>query len=367
MTSIASLHINDQATWRGGEKQVYYLLRGLNERGHRAELVAQPKSALGERVRELGIRVHSVRMRGEIDVPASRRIAGLVNDGHFDVVHMHTAHAHALGCMACAFNRKPVCVVSRRVDFPINRKPFGLPALKYRWRVDHYIAISEAVKSVLVSGGVSIEKVSIVYSGVEPRNHPGFGVEIRRSLGLPADLSLVGNVGALVDHKGHRFLIEAVPLVLQRIPSTRFVIVGDGELRDSLKSLASQLSVGDVIMFPGFRPDADKYISAFDVFVVPSHMEGLNTSILDAMMLRRPVIGTTAGGIPEIIVNDKTGLLVPPKDPPALAEAIVGLLGNPEKARRLADAGRAMVMNRFTADRMVEGTIAVYQNLLKNR
>lgn len=120
-------------------------------------------------------------------------------------------------------------------------------------------------------------------------------------------------------------------------------------------------------MFSGFRPDAGKYISAFDVFVAPSHMEGLNTSILDAMMLERPVVGTTAGGIPEIIEHEKTGLLVPPKDPRALAEAIVGLLANPEKARRLGLAGRGMVINRFTADRMVEGTIAVYQGLLKNR
>ncbi|MBI4829958.1 MAG: glycosyltransferase, partial [Candidatus Lindowbacteria bacterium] len=276
---------NDQATWRGGEQQVYYLLKGLKERGHRAELIAQPASILGERALSIGVKVHPIRMRGEADVLASRRIASLVAAERFDVVHAHTAHAHTLSILACAFNPAPVCVVSRRVDFPINRKPLGLPLLKYRWRVNHYIAISEAVRNVLISGGVNAARISIVHSGVQPREAAGDPAQFRRSVVIPAEGGLVGTVGALVDHKGQRFLIEAAPLVLRKFPETKFIIVGDGELRDCLTSLASQLSVNDAIMFPGFRPDADKYISALDVFVAPSHMEGLNTSILDAMML----------------------------------------------------------------------------------
>jgi glycosyltransferase involved in cell wall biosynthesis len=362
----SSLHINDQSTWRGGEQQVYYLLKGLKERGQRAELVAQPTSVLGERAREIGVKVHPIRMRGEADLPSAVRIARLVARERFDVVHMHTAHAHALGCLACAFNPAPLCIVSRRVDFPINKMPFGIPSVKYRWRVDHYVAISEAVKKVLAAGGVRESKVSVVHSGVEPRTNLPPRAEIRRSLGFPEGANIVGSVGALVDHKGQRFLIEAAPLILRKAPSTKFVFVGNGELRASLKTLASELNVDDAIMFTGYQSNAHEYISAFDVFVAPSLMEGLNTSILDAMMLARPVVGTTAGGIPEIIEHEKTGLLVPPRNARALAEAILDLLSNPDKSKRLALAGHSRAVAEFTADQMVEGTIAVYGSLLKD-
>ena len=366
VTAFQSLHINDQSTWRGGEQQVFYLLKGLKDRDCRAELVAQPGSVLAERARATGITVHPIRMRGEADLFAVRRIAGLISRERFDIVHMHASHSHALGCMACAFNRLPLCIVSRRVINPIRRYPWSPSILKYRWRVDHYIAISEAVKDVLAAGGVDRKKVSIVHSGVEPRSGPDSHIEARRSLGIPADAKLVGNVGALVDHKGQRFLVEAVPLVLRDMPSTKFIIVGDGELRGFLQALASQLGVDGAIMFPGFQSGANRYISALDIFVAPSLMEGLNTSILDAMMLQRSVIGTTVGGIPEIIENEKTGLLVPPKDARKLADAILDLLANAEKAENLALAGHRKAMDKFTADRMIEGTIAVYENLLKN-
>jgi len=362
-----SLHINDQSVWRGGEQQVFYLLKGLKERGYHAELAALPGSALGERAAAAGITVHPVRMRGEADLFAARRIARLIVTGRFNIVHMHTAHAHALGCLACTFNGAPICIVSRRVINPIRKHPISLALLKYRWRVDHYIAISRAVKHVLVSGGVDEAKISVVYSGVEPECITDSPLEMRRSLGLSAGAKLVCTVGALAHHKGQRYLVEAAPTVLREMPSTRFVLVGDGEDRASLTSLASQLGVNDAIMFYGFQPDAHRYISACDVFVAPSLMEGLNTSILDAMMLQRPVIGTTIGGIPELIQHDETGVLVPPKNPRLLAEAILDVLGSPEKAGKMALAAYGRAMDRFTAGHMVEGTIGVYKTLLRGR
>jgi len=250
---------------------------------------------------------------------------------------------------------------------PIRKQPLSLALVKYKWRVNYYIAISQAVRDVLVSGGVDAKKISVVYSGVEPQGPTGSRWEARRSLGIPADAKLVGTVGALAHHKGQRYLLEAAPIVLRKMPATRFILVGDGESAAFLRSLASQLGVDNAIMFPGFQPNARKYISACDVFVAPSLMEGLNTSILDAMMLHCPVIGTTVGGIPELIQDDETGLLVPPEDPQRLAEAILNVLDNPEKAGKLALAGYERAMNRFTADRMVEGTIGVYETLVRQR
>lgn len=361
-----SLHINDQFTWRGGEHQVFYLLRGLNARGHRAELVAQPQSTMGERAREAGVTVHDMRMRGEADLVAARRIARLISRERYDIVQMHTAHAHMLGALACAFNSAPLCVVSRRVDFPINAGPFGIAKLKYYWRIDAYIAVCAAIKEVLIAGGVREDKIYVVRSGATPPKVVP-DKNAREELGVESGERLVGNVGALVDHKGQRYLIEAAPFVLERVPNAKFVIVGGGELERPLKELASRLNVERRVILPGHREDVGSYYKEFDVFVAPSHMDGLNNSVVEAMMMRKPVIGASAGGIPEIIDHGKDGLLVPPKDPRALAEAIVDLLEHPEKAERLAHAGYERAMSAFTADHMVEGTIEVYKKLLKDK
>lgn len=366
-TAMKSVHIDDQSTWRGGQQQVYYLLKGLNDRSLPAELITQPASVLGERARANGVVVHEVRMRGEADVFAARRISSIVRSGGFDVVHMHASHAHMLGCMACAMNPEPVCIVSRRVDFPVKKHALSLSRMKYRFRVDHYIAISKAVKEVLIEGGVDPNRISIVHSGVEVRRDDRPAPDIRAEFHLPPAARIIGTVGALVGHKGHRYLIEAAPAIMQKVPDATFVLVGDGELRTDLERLASRYGVENAIIFSGYRPDAHALLDQFDIFAAPSHMEGLNTSILDAMMLRRPVVATTAGGIPEIIEHEKTGLLVPPRDPGALAEAIVDLLSDPEKAETLALAGHRKAIEEFTAERMVEGTIAVYEKLLRER
>ena len=278
---------------------------------------------------------------------------------------MHAAHAHMIGAMACAFNRNPLCIVSRRVDFPINPGPFGLGKLKYLWRVDAYIAVCEAVKNVLVSGGVDAAKIYVVHSGAVPPK-VSQGKAVRDELGVGPDEKLVGNVGALVDHKGQRYMIEAAPLVLKKSPKTTFVIIGSGELEPFLKDLAWQLHVENSCIFPGFKQDIGTYLAAFDVFVAPSHMDGLNNSVVEAMMMGRPVVGADAGGIPEIVEHGKTGLLARPKDPASLAEAILEMLENPQKAARLASAGREVAFSKFTADHMVQGTIEVYEKLLKN-
>lgn len=365
--SLSTLHIDEPLTWRGGQAQVLNLLRGLKGASIRAELVTQPGSVLGEKAGAFGINIHPLRMRGEADLLAARRINRIIRSGGFKIVHMHTAHAHMIGCLACALNPDPICVVSRRVDFPVKKHPLSLSGIKYKFRVDHYIAISAAIRDVLISGGVKPEKISVVHSGVEPPKAPESPPDIRAEFGLSPTSKVIGTVGALVDHKGYRYLIEAAPTVLKMFPEAKFLIIGDGELRGELEELASQQRVENDVIFAGFRPGARALLEQFDIFAASSHMEGLNTSIIDAIMMGKPVVATSAGGIPEIIEHEKNGLLVPPRNPRALAEAIVDLLAHPEKAEKLALAGRKTATSRFTADHMAQGVIAVYKELLRNR
>lgn len=366
------LHVNTEPTWRGGEQQLLYLLDGLRARGVASTLVAQPGGPMLERAARSGHDVVPMRMRGEVDLLAVARLHHLLRAGRFNLVHAHTSHAHTLIAMAAAlFGRghtRPKVVVARRVDFSIFRRSFlGLNHLKYLHGVDQFVSVSEAIRQVLIADGIPGERVATVHSGIDLariEQAPERRDEVRRALGArPGDL-LLANVAHLADHKGQRYLIEAMPAVLAARPDVTCAIVGKGELEAELKALAARLGVQERVTFPGFRDDVPTILKALDLFVMPSHMEGLGTSVLDAMAAGAPVVGTRAGGMPEAIDDGVTGIVCPIKDPPALAAAILKLLGDPALRARYAEAGRRRVRERFSTDAMVDGTVAVYGRLL---
>jgi len=185
-------------------------------------------------------------------------------------------------------------------------------------------------------------------------------VNVHEAFWLPHGAPVVGNVAALVPHKGQRYLIEAAHLVVQQMSDARFIILGEGELREHLEHLVREHHLEKHVLLPGFRTDVLGCIKGLDLFVMSSVTEGLGTSLLDAMACARAIVATRAGGIPEIVEDEVNGLLVPPRDHTALAQAIVRALKDEALRRRMGDAGLARVRERFTVDRMVDETAAVY-------
>jgi len=361
-----TLHVDTERTWRGGEQQALYLMAGLRDRGHTATVACQPGSPLSERARAAGVPVEEVRMRGEADFLAVWALRRLLRRGGFHLVHMHTSHAHALGCAAAALARRGRTIVSRRVDFGIARNL--LSGFKYRHGVDRFIAISEASRRELMRGGVAPRRIALVHSGVDldrfehvPPNH------FRQELGIPAEAPVIGCVAHLANHKGHRHLVAAMARVRAAEPQARLILVGDGELRGSLEAHVTELDLGDAVVFTGFRSDVPLWLDLFDVFVMPSDREGLGTSVLDALAMRKPVVVTDVGGLPEIIHHEEHGLVVPPGNPEAMAAAILRLLWDRALGRRLAEAGRRRVETEFSAETMVEGTLQVYDEVMRER
>jgi glycosyltransferase involved in cell wall biosynthesis len=222
------------------------------------------------------------------------------------------------------------------------------------------IAVSAAVARVLEKGGLARASVRVVYEGVPDRAPAGGGPDALRALGVPAGVPVVGNVAALTGHKDHATLLAAAARVIARVPDARFVIVGQGELEGRLRMQARALGLDAHVVFAGFRPDVDALIPAFDVFCLSSHMEGLGTSLLDAMCYGRAVVGTAAGGIPEAVEDGVTGRVVPAQQPEALAAALTEVLLDPARRDAMGQAGRARFLARFTADRMVDATLGVY-------
>lgn len=356
------LHINTERGWGGGEQQLLYLAEGLKRREHHCTILCQPETLLARRSREIGLETIELKMRGEWDLWAALRIARLLQRGRYDLLHLHTSHAHTLGLLAGIGGWKGKRIVSRRVAFQLRKGPIN--KLKYRYPT--YICISQVIRNVLIADGVSPERINVVYSGVDLRRFKdGQPADIRKELGIPG-AKIIGNIGHMADHKGQRYLIEAAPQIFRVFPDAAILLIGEGKLRSYLERLAERLKVKSRIIFMGFRTDIPSLLRSMDIFVYPSHLEGLGTSLLDAMAAEVPIVATTTGGIPEVVSDGINGILVPPGDSQSLAQAVLTILQNNDLAKKLSQAGRETVEKRFTADKMVEGTLEVYRKVTAN-
>ena len=221
---------------------------------------------------------------------------------------------------------------------------------------------------MLVADGVPPDRTVTVHEGIDVelvRAAPA--VNVHEVCFLPHRAPLVGNVAALVPHKGQRHLVEAAHLVVRELPDARFVILGEGELREQLERQVRDYHLEKHVVLPGFRTDVLGCIKGFDLFAMSSVTEGLGTSLLDAMACSRAIVATRAGGIPEIVDDGRTGVLVEPRDHAAMAREIVRLLRDDDLRRRMGEAGLARVSERFTVERMVAETAAVYERVAGTR
>jgi glycosyltransferase involved in cell wall biosynthesis len=353
------LHINSARTWRGGEQQTLWLCQGLQQRGHKSFLACQPGSDLHKRANAAGIEVCAVTMRGEWDVWAVRNLVGAIRRNSIGVVHFHTAHAHTLGLLAAQLAKAPVRVLTRRVDFHIHKHL--LNRWKYGPGLTAIVAISEGIRGVLIGDGLSPERVTTVHSGVNLQRiaNVGDGSYLRDEFGISENTLTIGIVGALAPHKHHQNFLEAAAIVKKATPAVRFLIVGDGELREALERSAASRDLSADVIFTGFREDVLEITRGLDIFVLCSYLEGLGTAILDAMALGRPIVATQVGGIPEIVLQGKNGLLVPPRDPQKLAEAILKLANDPILRDRMGAFGREHAKN-FTVEKVIQRTEEIY-------
>jgi glycosyltransferase involved in cell wall biosynthesis len=360
--SIRSVHIDSARTWRGGQNQVLQLVTGLEELGQPAVLVAHEHGELKRRARE-GLRFFGFTPRSEFDVRAAWQLGKILTDVQPDVVHAHDPMGVALAAMSLQMSarlrRQPLLVAARRVDFHLKRHAFS--RWKYR-RIDVFIAASRLIGSMLEKDGIPADRVVTVHDGVNTGLiDKAPVVDAHVAFGLPRGAPIVGNVAALVPHKGQRHLVAAAARVVRTVPDTRFLIIGEGELHDALARQIKSLGLERHVHLTGFRGDVMGLQKSFDVFAMSSVTEGLGSAMLDAMACAIPIVATRAGGIPEAITDGASGLLVGAQDEGALAAAIVRLLKDPELRRRLGAAGRQRVVDEFSIEKMVRDTLRVYE------
>jgi len=362
-----SLHVDSARTWRGGQNQVLLTVLGMRALGHRSALVAHPAGELRQRAQE-GLDLIPLAPTTEMDLSAAWRLSRIVKQLNPDVVHAHDPHAVAMAALALTMRSgsrtaapAPPLVASRRVDF--HMKGNALSRWKYR-QVDCFVCASDAIRKIVIADGVPPSQAVTIHEGIDlSRAEAAPAADLHAELWLPHHAPIVGNVAALVPHKGQRHLIDAAAIVVRQVPDARFVIAGEGELRPQLERQIKDRHLEKHVFLLGFRPDILSIHKAFDLFVMSSVTEGLGTSLLDAMACARPIVATTAGGMPEVVADGETGKLVPPRDDEALAAAIVTLLKDERLRRSMGDAGERRARDRFSSDRMVQDTLTLYQRV----
>jgi L-malate glycosyltransferase len=361
---VFSLQIDTARSWRGGQNQVLLTARGLRARGHRVVVVCHPDGELRRRL-PADMEVVPFATRNEVDVPAAWRLSRVIRDLQPDIVHAHDPHGVAAAATALSIAspaRRPALVAARRVDFHLKTNSFS--RWKYR-QVDRFVTASEAIRAMLLQDGVSPERAVTVHEGIDVERVAAIEpMNVREEYWFPPHSLIVGNIAALVPHKGQKFLIDAAAIVVREMPEARFLVLGEGELHASLEHQIKHLHLAQHVVLAGFRADVLGVLKGLDLFVLSSVTEGLGTSLLDAMAAERPVVATRAGGIPEVVAHGETGLLVPPRDGVALAAAILEMLRDPARRKRCGAAGVARVRERFTVERMVDQTLDVYAALV---
>jgi glycosyltransferase involved in cell wall biosynthesis len=361
-----SLHVDTARTWRGGQNQVLVTVLGLRSIGHRTMLVAHPDGELRRRAAE-GLELLPLAPLTEMDLTAAWRLSRAIKQLRPEIIHAHDPHAVAMSALALSMSTqlvKPPLIASRRVDFRLRGS--SLSRWKYR-QVDMFICASEAIRQMLLKDGIPPARAVTVHEGIDlGRVASAAPANLHEELWLPHGSPIVGNVAALVPHKGQKHLIDAAALVVRHVPDARFVIAGEGELRASLEQQIRHLNLEKHVLLAGFRPDVLSLHKAFDLFVMSSVTEGLGTSLLDAMACGKPIVATRAGGIPEVVQDGVTGILVPPRDHEAMAAAIVTLLKDEALRRAMGAEGLSLANARFSAERMVQDTVRVYERAARH-
>jgi glycosyltransferase involved in cell wall biosynthesis len=356
------LHTESSLGWGGQENRTLNEMIGMRERGHEMLLACQPGAKLGARAREAGFGVYEAPMRSALDLPAILRLRRFMRQTQADIVNCHSGRdTQVAGIAARLLPRRPRIVRTRHLALPITSR------YTYSVLPDHVVTVSRFVESYLVSAGVPSGIITTVPTGIDFARYDRANIagNLRAELGLAPDTPLVGTVAILRNKKGHQDILDAVPAVLDQYPETHFVFAGDGPQWEKLRKRIAADCLGERVHMLGLRRDVTNILAALDIFVLPTHQEALGTAFIEAGAMGLPVVATAVDGVPEVVVDGRTGLLVPLRDGSAIARAICTLLADMEYRKKLGTAAARYVREKFSRATMACGMEHLYSRLLQ--
>ena len=370
---IPLLHLITELDTGGAQKALARLLAHLDRTRFTPHVVClyNGDKAVAQEIRALGVPVTDLGMTGKWRLDAFWRLYRLLRRERPTILHSWMFHANVPGRVIGRLAGVPIIIISRRnVEIGGEMRERLL-----RWTAgldDKVVAVCELARRAQIERThVAPQHVVTVHNGLDVAEfgapNPEARATIREAFGIPPTAPLVGSVGRLHPQKDFTTLLKALVRVRDRLPDVHLLLVGDGELHADLTRQAHTLGVATSVTFTGYRSDILDILATLDLFVLPSLWEGLPNALLEAMAAGLPVVATAVGGTPEVVVDGVTGFLVPPRDPQALADAILRLLRDPELRQRMGEAGRARVAAHFSIEQMVHKTEALYEQLLAEK
>lgn len=356
------LHISTAKTWRGGEQQLAYLLEELKDQCQNFVLCSEG-SEMEQHCKEMGYSYTTAKKRFSLDPSFAASIKKDCQESQIELIHTHDSHAHSLSILATRlFGNTIPMVVSRRVDFPIEKSWFS----HYKYNhplVKKILCVSEEIKLITATGITNPEVLQTVYSGIDLEKFASRSGKLRKELKIAEDTFLIGNTSALADHKDYFTFVDAAQKALKEDPSLLFLIIGKGPKEDEISSYIRVKELESSIRMIGFRKDVPQILADLDLFMITSKTEGLGTSILDAFASGVPVLATEAGGIPELVEPEKTGILCEVGDKLDLAMQLLRLKRDEALRMKLVEGAKEKVQ-QFSKAKTAQQTLAVYLELL---
>lgn len=355
------LLVNENRGFGGAEEHTLWLAEKLLEKDVEIILAAQPESVLEEKCLERKVPFKAVRMRNEVDVIAVGEIASLIKKEKIDLVAAQATRDHILAALAAR-----LCGHKGILKTEHNMLSSGISGL-CRWVYDNLtskiICVSNAVKNHMLLMNFPEEKLEVIYNGIDLEHFKTSNTEVSAS---KRQFPLVGVVSSLLPSKGQSFFLKSARFVLDKFPGVLFLVTGGGPELKNLEREAEELNLGSSVIFTGYKEDIREVFESLDIFVFPTLEEAFGLVALEAMAYSKPVAGFRVGGVPEVVEDGKTGILVDREDSEALAGAILKLLENPELAKKMGAEGRKRAESLFSVNTMTDNFIELYRKTLSS-
>lgn len=366
------LHLIDSAGMYGAEKVILNLLDELKNSefpgilGCIREIEAEIPQ-IAKEADKLGIPVQYFTMKRGLNLFGLKQIRKFINDNNIHIVHSHGYKPNIFLSLISHKKFKTIATVHgwAKDTAGVRGKIYEFFDSKALKRFDSVVAVSKAVVDDLMKRGARKEKIDLIYNGIKVNNNPNsFNIpKIRQRYGLPKDAFVIGAVGRLAKAKGHEYLIEAMPSILNEIKNCYLVIAGEGPLKEDLMFLIKKKNLLNKVKLIGYTENIGEFLAMIDLFVMPSLSEGLPIALLEAMANEKPVVASNVGGIPEVITSKDAGILIQPSDSFTISETIKKLYHDKDKISRMAALGKKIVEDNFSSVSMAEKYIRIYSKL----
>ncbi len=359
------LHLSSARTWRGGEQQIAYLIESLQQKNIQQWVICAQQSAMEQYCQQQNIAHYAYAKIFSVNpIPASL-IARTVKKHGIDLIHIHDSHAHTFATMAASFFGCSIpMILSRRVDFRIQQNALS------KWKYNHssiqsIVCVSHFIQRVLEKDLKKLDRIKVVHSGIDLQRFTFKNTGIlRKEFNIAPTIKIIANVAAIAPHKDYFTFVDTAEILLKKKQDLIFLMIGaDGGEQEKIKNYIQQKGLQEKILFTGFRNDIPKILPEIDCLLFTSKTEGLGTSLLDTIACRVPIVATPAGGIPEIIIDQKTGLLAPVQDPNSLAKQVEHLLQD-KKLQNTLTENAWQHLQFFSKEKMADKTFDIYKNLI---